>query len=141
MLLSGWAGLGGRALPASVFAIRSAPHAPLFARLALAVHHGGAGTTAAAARAGVPQLVVPHAADQYYWGHQVHRRGLGSRPIPRPALTAARLARAIAAVRSSDGVVANARATAAALARRDGVAALAGLLEGMVAEPRAARAA
>jgi len=141
VLLSGWAGLGGRALPASVFATRSAPHAPLFARLALAVHHGGAGTTAAAARAGVPQLVVPHAADQYYWGHQVHRRGLGSRPIPRPALTAARLARAIAAVRSSDGVVANARATADALARRDGVAALAGLLEGVVAEPRAARAA
>jgi len=100
------------------------PHAQLFRRVALAVHHGGAGTTAAAARAGIPQVVVPHIADQFYWGHQVHARGLGSRAIPRTALTAAKLARAIEDVLSRPEIAENARDVKARLERADGVSEL-----------------
>ena len=42
-------------------------HALLFPRVAAVVHHGGSGTTATAARAGVPQVIVPHILDQFYW--------------------------------------------------------------------------
>jgi UDP:flavonoid glycosyltransferase YjiC (YdhE family) len=63
------------------------PHEWLFTRVAGVVHHGGAGTTAAALRAGVPQAVVAHIGDQPYWGRRVHEIGVGARPIRRHALT------------------------------------------------------
>jgi vancomycin aglycone glucosyltransferase len=41
------------------------------------VHHGGAGTTTAAARAGRAQVIVPHHYDQFYWAHRVRELGVG----------------------------------------------------------------
>jgi UDP:flavonoid glycosyltransferase YjiC (YdhE family) len=61
-----------------VIAIGPVSHPELFARCAMIVHHGGAGTTANAARSGAPQLVVPHLMDQFYWGERVIRLGLGA---------------------------------------------------------------
>jgi vancomycin aglycone glucosyltransferase len=45
--------------------------------VAAVVHHGGAGTTTTAARAGAPQVVVPHIADQPYWAARVADLGIG----------------------------------------------------------------
>ena len=128
VIVSGWGGLGGEDLPSTVFVARSTSHARLLPRVALAVHHGGAGTTAAAARAGVPQIVVPHLADQFYWGHQIHARGLGGRPISRSSLTAPKLARAIQFVLSRPHFAETARSIQASLERTDGVSTLAHLL-------------
>ena len=75
--------------------VEEVPHRILFSRLAAVVHHGGSGTTATAALAGVPQIIVPHILDQYYWGERVYRCGLGPKPIRRSRLTAERLANAI----------------------------------------------
>jgi vancomycin aglycone glucosyltransferase len=50
----------------------------LFPRVAAVIHHGGAGTTTAAARAGVPQVVTPQIADQPYWASRVWDLGIGS---------------------------------------------------------------
>lgn len=80
---------------ADVFYIRRFPHGHLFPRMAAVVHHGGAGTTATAAASGVPQVVVPHILDQYFWGDRIHRAGLGPLPVWRSRLTAGRLASAI----------------------------------------------
>lgn len=49
----------------------------LFPRVATVVHHGGAGTTTAAALAGVPQVVIPNHYDQHYWAQRVHTLGIG----------------------------------------------------------------
>ena len=92
LISRGWAGLGDGPLPEGVFAVGSVSHARLFPRVAAVVHHGGAGTTTTAARAGVPQLVVPHVLDQFYWARRVSRLGLGPPPLPRVRLTAQRLA-------------------------------------------------
>lgn len=78
-----------------VIGIGPAPHDLLFPRCAVIVHHGGAGTTAAAVRAGVPQVVVPHAADQPYWGRRMADLGVAGPPIARKDLTQARLAAAL----------------------------------------------
>jgi UDP:flavonoid glycosyltransferase YjiC (YdhE family) len=78
-----------------VFFIHKYPHRQLFPKMAAIVHHGGAGTTATAAISGVPQVVVPHILDQYYWGEQIRRVGLGPPPVWRSRLTAARLGKAI----------------------------------------------
>ena len=43
-----------------------------------AVHHGGAGTTAAGLRAGLPTLILWDVADQFIWANQVKRLKVGS---------------------------------------------------------------
>ena len=70
VLLSGWGGLQAADLPDNVFMLKAAPHDWLFPRMAAVVHHGGAGTTAAGLRAGVPSIIVPFFADQPFWGRQ-----------------------------------------------------------------------
>jgi UDP:flavonoid glycosyltransferase YjiC (YdhE family) len=59
------------------------------------VHHGGAGTTAAGLRAGVPTIIIPFFGDQGFWGQRVADLGVGTAPIPRKQLTVERLAEAI----------------------------------------------
>ncbi len=78
-----------------LFYIQKYPHLDLFPRMAAVVHHGGAGTTATAAISGVPQVIVPHALDQFHWGYRIWKKGMGPRPIPRPRLTTNRLADAV----------------------------------------------
>lgn len=95
ILLGGWAGLGRATLPSTVLCLDEAPHHWLFPRCAAVVHHGGAGTTAAGLRAGVPNVVVPFYFDQPFWGRRVHALGAGPAPLPRRRLTASRLAQAI----------------------------------------------
>ena len=96
-----------------VFSISRYPHLKLFPRMAAVVHHGGAGTTACGALSAVPQVIVPHVLDQYYWGHQVHRSGLGPAPVWRSRLTAARLSAAIGECIASPHIRRRARTAAA----------------------------
>jgi vancomycin aglycone glucosyltransferase len=50
----------------------------LFGRVAAVVHHGGAGTTTTATRAGAPQVVVPQWGDQPYFAGRVAALGIGT---------------------------------------------------------------
>jgi sterol 3beta-glucosyltransferase len=95
ILLGGWSDLGEAGLPDSMYRCESLPHDWLFPRMAAVVHHGGAGTTAAGLRAGMPTVIVPFFADQFFWGWQVNRLGAGPKPIPRKKLNVERLAGAI----------------------------------------------
>jgi vancomycin aglycone glucosyltransferase len=108
ILSQGWAGLGEGPLPENVMTVGALPHPALFRRVAAVVHHGGAGTTTTAARAGVPQIVVPHLLDQFYWASRVADLGLGVALRKRRGLTADTLAGAIAALRDNELVVARA---------------------------------
>lgn len=97
ILSSGWAALGNAAEQAKligedVITVGSVSHRLLFPRVAAIVHHGGAGTSGAALRAGRPQLVVPHLFDQFQWGQWVARAGVGPEPLPKRRLTSDRLA-------------------------------------------------
>lgn len=86
-------------------AVGATPHGKLFPRCAAVIHHGGAGTTATAARAGVPQLVVPHATDQFFWRRRLEERRLApTSGSLDDALALAENARAFAARVSVDGL-------------------------------------
>lgn len=74
----GWAGLDILDDRGDCFAIGEVNQQALFKRVAATIHHGGAGTTTTSARAGAPQVVVPQAADQPYWGEQVTKLGIGA---------------------------------------------------------------
>ncbi len=60
------------------FAVGEVNQQALFGRVAAVVHHGGAGTTTIAARAGAPQVVVPQVVDQPYWARRVAELGIGA---------------------------------------------------------------
>ncbi len=96
VLATGWSGMSRiDNIPEEIFILDSAPHAWLFPRMAAVIHHGGAGTTAAGLRAGVPSIVIPVANDQFAWGRRVFELGVGSEPIARKRLTAEKLSDAI----------------------------------------------
>ena len=95
---AGWAGLGHGGASEQIFQIGSVPHEWLFPQLAGVVHHGGAGTTGAGLRAGVPTMIVPHFADQPFWGQRIAALGVGPKPVFRHKLTAELLAQGIQAM-------------------------------------------
>jgi sterol 3beta-glucosyltransferase len=95
ILQSGWGGLSKSDLPNTVFMVDSISHSWLFPRMAAVVHHGGAGTTAAGLRAGVPTIIIPFFGDQPFWGQRIAELGVGPKPIPRKQLTSKRLAEGI----------------------------------------------
>ncbi|HUQ61910.1 glycosyltransferase [Lentzea sp.] len=77
VLQRGWADLRLADDAGDCIAVGEVNQQALFRRIAAVVHHGGAGTTTVAAAAGVPQVVLPHVYDQYYWGEQVERLEVG----------------------------------------------------------------
>ncbi|KEQ03225.1 glycosyltransferase [Pseudorhizobium pelagicum] len=82
------------------FLVGEVNHQALFRRVAAVIHHGGAGTTYAAARARTPQVVVPQSAsDQYFWADRVSALGIGIK-IDGAAPSTTSLSHAIAIVLS-----------------------------------------
>ena len=99
IVAEGWAHLGGGALPPNVYVIGDCPHDWLFPRCRAVCHHGGAGTTSAGLRAGLPTIVVPFFGDQFFWGRIVANAGAGPEPIPIRHLDTASLTAAFDACR------------------------------------------
>jgi vancomycin aglycone glucosyltransferase len=109
--------------PAFVYPAAHVDHQLLFPHLALAVHHGGAGTTYTAAKAGTSQIVVPHLMDQFYWAARVEALGIGKSSRHPSRLRARELANTILEVASDKGCAQRARDVAERM--EDGGAALA----------------
>ncbi len=123
VLSTGWSGLGtDQPLPKNIFLIKNTPHRWLFPQMAAIVHHGGAGTTGAALSAGVPNVVVPHFGDQYYWGRRVAELGVGPEPIERKKLSVERLIAALSALLHDSGMRERAANLGAKISAEDGVA-------------------
>ncbi len=139
VLASGWGGLSADALPENVFMLKAAPHAWLFPRMAAVVHHGGAGTTAAGLRAGVPAIIVPFFGDQSFWGRRVAGLGVGPAPIARRRLTAERLANAIRQAVSDEAMRQRARDLSLRIGDERGAERSAALAPGLAARVRLAR--
>jgi UDP:flavonoid glycosyltransferase YjiC (YdhE family) len=99
IVAEGWAHLGRGALPPNVYVIGDTPHDWLFPRCRVVCHHGGAGTTSAGLRAGLPTIVVPFFGDQFFWGRIVANAGAGPEPIPIRRLNAESLTAAFDACR------------------------------------------
>ncbi|NLG22977.1 MAG: glycosyltransferase family 1 protein [Actinomycetales bacterium] len=111
-----------------VLFVGDVPHELLFPRMAAVVHHGGAGTTAQALRAGRPQVVLPFTMDQPFFGRRVHEIGVGAAPVPTPEASPERLRSALHTALSS-AVQDRARMVGRLVRGEDGVGGAAGLIE------------
>jgi sterol 3beta-glucosyltransferase len=132
ILLSGWGGLTRASLPTSVYLVDSIPHSWLFPQVAAVVHHGGAGTTAAGMRAGVPTIIAPFISlDQNFWGWRVADLGVGLPPISSKHLTAEKLAQAITTATNDPVMRQKASALGAKIRVEDGVAQAVAILKDM----------
>jgi sterol 3beta-glucosyltransferase len=106
-----------------VFAAEDIPHHWLFPRMRYILHHGGAGTTGAAAAAGVPSTAIPFSADQAFWARQIHRLGVGPAAPPVRRLTQNLLEEVIQDALANQTYVHRARVLGDQLRSEDGVAA------------------
>jgi UDP:flavonoid glycosyltransferase YjiC (YdhE family) len=122
VLATGWGSLADVNLPDTIYKVDAIPHDWLFPQMAAAVHHGGAGTTAAALRAGIPSVIIPHIMDQTFWGQRVFDLGVGPQPLPRKKVTVERLAKAIAMTRNDKDMKRQASTLAKQICAENGVA-------------------
>lgn len=117
---TGWAGVAPAA--GHVLHVGPVPHQWLFPRVRAVVHHGGAGTTAAALRAGVPSVTVPVSLDQPFWARRLHDLGVGARPVPARHLNDHSLERGLAEVLGNDALTRNAARLGGVVAAERGAA-------------------
>jgi len=119
---AGWGGLRATDLPPEIFATEAVPHDWLFPQMAAIIHHGGAGTTAAALRAGVPSVLVPFMVDQFFWARRLRERGVAPPGIPHHRLTGAALGAALVRVLTDQALRARAADLGALIRAEDGLA-------------------
>ncbi|KAG0231105.1 Sterol 3-beta-glucosyltransferase, partial [Mortierella sp. GBA43] len=109
---------GTKVYPSCVYMIKSVPHDWLFPRVAGVVHHGGAGTTAAGLRAGIPTVIKPYFGDQYFWAQRVEDAGVG---VWCRDLTVKKLAAALETITNDQKMIAKAQAMGESIRAEDGV--------------------
>jgi vancomycin aglycone glucosyltransferase len=112
ILFKGWANLLPGDMRDDCLSIGDLDHEKLLPRVAAIVHHGGAGTTTAAARAGRAQVIIPHNYDQFYWAHRVSQLGVGVSGPARDDLTVDALVQALREC-LGPGMIASAQSLAA----------------------------
>lgn len=129
IIQAGWENLGMDNPPENICFVGYVPHNFLFRHGCCVIHHGGAGATAAVCRAGVPSIVVPHWADQPYWGWTLHKIGVASKPLHRQDMTPKRLAKRINQVISSQSTAEKAKALMEKIEMEDGLTTAVKLIE------------
>jgi UDP:flavonoid glycosyltransferase YjiC (YdhE family) len=116
----GWSTIDSTMLPRNFFVVDHVPHAWLFPRVSMVMHHCGAGTTHTAARAGVPSVPLPLGGDQTHWANRLASAGVAAKYISRKQLDVRALQKMIAFA-ERDEVRERARTLGAAMSREDGV--------------------
>jgi UDP:flavonoid glycosyltransferase YjiC (YdhE family) len=122
IFLTGWGGITRLSAPPNVFFVDNVPHAWLFPRMAAVVHHGGAGTTAAGLRSGVPSIIPAFVGDQCAWADIVMKLGAGPRVPGIKQLTAEKLAQAINTAVKDSALRARAAALGEKIRAENGIA-------------------
>lgn len=120
-----------RALPRGTRLLNWAPYDHLLPRCRIAIHHGGIGTTHSAVIHGVPQIVVPHAADQRIQGRRAADAKVGLH-LTAHDVRQGQLREGVRAIMEADWVRENARRLAREMAALGGVERAAELVAGVV---------
>ncbi|MCX5044904.1 glycosyltransferase [Aldersonia sp. NBC_00410] len=132
MVQSGWAHLYGDGT--DIITVGDIPHAWLFPQMAAVVQHCGAGTTAAALRAGVPSIPVTGIMDQPFWARRLHALGAATAPLRRTTLTVEDLTDAITTALHDPRYAERAQHVSQLLVDEDGESKAAGIIAAQLAK-------
>jgi sterol 3beta-glucosyltransferase len=121
-------------VPETVLNVESIPHSWLFPQMKAAIHHGGAGTTAAALAAGIPSLAIPFFSEQPFWGRRIAEIGVSPQPIPKKDLSVSRLVEAIQELISDQQMGLNATILGQKLQKENGVGVATGLIHKYISQ-------
>ena len=135
----GWGDFWPPNLPTGCRLVEDIPHAWLLPRVSMAVHHGGAGTSGAVLRAGLPSVVLPFTADQPFWARQLARLGAAPPPLSPLRASADDLTDSMQLALHDTALRARAAALGTAVRAEDGVAWAVALLEEHIAASGRAR--
>lgn len=124
-----WDDLSAFETNAGLFKVKRAPYRKVFPRCSVVIHHGGAGTTQSALLAGRPSIIVAHVSDQFFWGAELERLGVGGRTLKRRGLNPKQLANGIERVLANPEMAARAEALGKLMAQDDGVRTAIDLIE------------
>lgn len=127
------------ALPDTVTHFAYVPLDLLLPRSAAFVHHGGIGSTSQALAAGIPQVLMPLAHDQFDNAARIRKLGVG-KSIPAPKFNAQRLTAALDRLLDSSPVAAACRAASDKLTTHDGLERTALAAEQLAARDQSPRA-
>jgi len=105
-------------LPPEIFQIKAAPHDWLFTQIDAVAHHGGAGTTGASLRAGLPTIIKPFFGDQFFSGSRIEDLGVG---IYLRKLNVSVFSRALWEATHSERMIVKARNLAEQIKKENGV--------------------
>jgi sterol 3beta-glucosyltransferase len=128
----GWSQITSAMLPVNCFVVGDTPHSWLFPRTSIIIHHGGAGTTHAAALAGVPSIALPFGADQFFWAGRLAAVGIAPKYVRGTKIEARELANMIDFARQ-DEVRERARTFGTLMCEEHGVACAVKAIEGLLA--------
>ena len=121
IIQAGWGLLGTQDVAKGIYCTDYVPHRWLFPQASCVVHHGGAGTTASVCYAKVPSIVLPHIADQFYWGKRLFDLGVAPRSLPRRNLTSKGLAKRIEQVLATPSLTEKAITIGSQMESEDGL--------------------
>jgi len=130
IIQSGWAGLTIERPHAEMLRIEQVSHDQLFQYASMVIHHGGAGTTGSVLHAGVPNIIIPHIGDQWFFASEVKRLGVGWE-VKRKRWPED-LPKAVRTVENSKKMQSRAKEVAAQLAQEDGPGTAVAALEALV---------
>lgn len=122
----------------NVLAIDRAPFDLLFPKVDYVIHHGGAGTTATAIAAGIPQFICPilHPfGDQFFWGKLIEEKKVGVAPVPLKKLNVRKLKASVDKLLSPK-LKQNARQLAELVCKEDGLEEARRFIEGRLLDAR-----
>lgn len=125
----------GDSLPPGIAAFEYAPFEQVFPRAAAIVHSGGIGTTGQALKSGRPQVVVPHAHDQFDNAARVVRLGCG-RTVPRPRYNVVSATKELAALLGDTNYSTRAGEVGCQVKKENGAAAAADAIEELLTTER-----
>jgi len=120
VIITGWSGMS-EVRDEFVYCIPEIPHSWLFPRVSGVIHHGGAGTTAAALAAGKPMIVCPFAGDQPFWARRMQELGVAAKPLREKDMSADRFAERITEIAENQEMARKASRLAEQIATESGV--------------------
>jgi sterol 3beta-glucosyltransferase len=103
----------------TIYEVDNIPHSWLFSKVSAVCHHGGAGTSAAGFKAGIPSMIFPFALDQFAWAQRAYDLGVGPKPMPIKKLTSEKFAESIRYVMQGN-IISNAKELAKNIATENG---------------------